>query len=461
MQPLTALSSLRQALDSGALSSESLVGQMLDRARDPSGEGPRCFIKLYDDHALAQARAFDACRRAGMTSAQLGPLAGIPISIKDLFDIAGEVTTAGSIVLRDNPPAARDAPTMRRLRRAGAIFIGRTNMTEWAYGAVGLNGHFGTPRSAWDRGVDGGAGRIPGGSTSGGAVSVTDGMAAATIGSDTGGSVRIPAAISGLAGFKPTARRVPLDGAYPLSRLDSIGPLAASVADCVLLDAILSGADEAMQPPVHALENIRFGLSRKVMQDTLDDAIARPFERALSKLSAAGATIVEFDWPELDEYAGIHSLGGFSAAECSARHRHVLATRSHEIDPWVVVRVGPGASQTAADYIELVAARESWIARSSTRLSAFDALIAPTVPVIAPRIKPIVDDLASLREYFKANAAVLRNCQLINFLDGCGLTIPIHDEGDAPAGLMLAAPAMNDLRVLGIGLAVEGPLQSS
>ena len=458
MQTMRTLSSLREALDSGALSSVALVEQMLKRARDPAGEGARCFVKLYSDRALAQAHAFDECRRAGLTSAQLGPLAGIPISIKDLFDIEGEVTAAGSIVLRDNPPAKRDGPAMRRLRQAGAIFIGRTNMTEWAYGAVGLNGHFGTPRSAWDRDVDGGAGRIPGGSTSGGAVSVTDGMAAATIGSDTGGSVRIPAAISGLAGFKPTARRVPLEGAYPLSRLDSIGPLAPSVADCVLLDAILSGADGAHSIPARALDGVRFGLSRKMLQDTLDDAIARPFERALSALSAAGARIVEFDWDELDEYAAINAKGGFSAAECHARHKNVLATRSGEIDPWVVVRVGPGAAQSATDYIELTNARASWIERSSARLSAFDALIAPTVPVVAPRIKPIMDDIASLGEYFKANAAVLRNCQLINFLDGCGLTIPIHEPGNAPAGLMIAGPAMSDMQVLGIGVAVEALL---
>ena len=194
------------------------------------------------------------------------------------------------------------------------------------------------------------------------------------------------------------------------------------------------------------------------LQDTLDDAIAKPFERALSALSAAGAKIVVFDWDELDEYAAINAKGGFSAAECHARHKDVLAKRSGEIDPWVVVRVGPGGAQSAADYIELTNARASWIERSSTRLSAFDALIAPTVPVVAPRIKPIMDDIAGLGEYFKANTAVLRNCQLINFLDGCGLTIPIHEPGDAPAGLMIAGPAMSDMRVLQLGLAVEALL---
>ena len=455
MPPLTTIQSLREALDSGALRSRALVEEMLARARDPAGEGGRAFRKLYAEHALAQADAFDACRKAGMTSAQLGPLAGIPLSIKDLFDIAGEVTTAGSVVLQGNAPAALDAPAMERLRRAGAILIGRTNMTEWAYGAVGLNGHFGTPRSVWDRAVDGGAGRIPGGSTSGGAVSVTDGMAAATIGSDTGGSVRIPAAINGLCGFKPTARRVPLEGAYPLSRLDSIGPLANSVADCVLLDAILSGGDVANVPGVVSLRGVRLGISRKLV-DALDPEIAAPFERALTKLSAAGAQLIDFDWPELDDYPATNLQGGFSAAECYARHRTLIGTRAAEIDPWVVVRTQPGAKQTAADYIELLAAREKWIKGSEARLRPFDALIAPTVPVVAPRIKPILDDVATLTEYFKANSAVLRNCQYINFLDGCALTLPIHHHGDAPAGLMIAGPAMSDAVVMRIGLGVEG-----
>ena len=332
-------------------------------------------------------------------------------------------------------------------------------MTEWAYGAVGVNGHFGTPRCAWDRAVDDGAGRIPGGSTSGGAISVTDGMAAATIGSDTGGSVRIPAALNGLAGFKPTARRVPLEGAYPLSQLDSIGPLAKSVGDCVLLDAIMAGGNGVTLPAL-PLRGLRLGISRKQLQYGLDREIAQPYEQALSRLSAAGAQLIDFTWSELDEYPALNAKGGFSASECYTRHRAVLATRSAEIDPWIVVRVGPGAQQTAADYIELLAARRDWIARSEKKFAQFDAVIAPTVPVVAPRIKPIMDDVATLGEYFKANSAVLRNCQYINFLDGCGLTLPIHEAGRAPAGLMIAGAAMSDARILAIGLAVEAHLRA-
>ncbi len=455
------IAELRLALDTGGLTSQALVEQMLINSNDPAGEGRLVFRKTYAAAATAQAVAYDNCRRSGMPPAHLGPLAGIPISVKDLFDIAGEVTGAGSAVLADNPPAASDAPAIARLRRAGAILIGRTNMTEWAYGAVGANGHFGTPRCAWDRAVDDGAGRIPGGSTSGGAISVTDGMAAAAIGSDTGGSVRIPAALNGLAGFKPTARRVPLAGAYPLSQLDSVGPLANSVGDCLLLDRLMAGGDGAAMLPAHSLRGLRLGLARNHLQDAMDPEVALPFERALSRLSAAGAQLVEFNWSELDNYASINAKGGFSAAECFARHQHLLDARSAEIDPWIVARVLAGAKQTAADYIELLAARRDWIARSETRFAQFDALIAPTVPVIAPRLKPIMDDVSTLGEYFKANSTVLRNCQFINFLDGCGLTLPIHDSGHAPAGLMIAGTAMSDQRVLAIGLAVEAHLRGA
>jgi len=449
------IADLRHALDSRKTTSQALVEEMLANARSPSGEGSRVYLKLYDEEAMAQAVAFDVSHKSNVSSAHFGPLAGIPISIKDLFDIAGDVTTAGSIVLRDHPPAERDAPTMERLRRAGAILLGRTNMTEWAYGAVGANGHFGTPRCAWNRAVDDGAGRLPGGSTSGGAISVTDEMAVATIGSDTGGSVRIPAALNGLCGFKPTARRVPLEGAYPLSRLDSIGPLAWSVGDCVLLDAILSGAEVPSKLAPRTLKGLRLGVARRILGEGLDREIEQPYERALSLLAAAGVQLIDFDWSELDEYPLLHAKGGFSAAECYARHRDLLATRAAEIDPWVAVRAGPGATQSAADYIDLINARADWIARSEKRFAAFDAVIAPTVPVVAPRLKPIFDDLATLGEYFKANSAVLRNCQVINFLDGCALTLPIHDRGNAPAGLMIAGAAMSDMNVLAIGLAIE------
>ena len=233
------LPDLSRDLALGKTTSEKLVRDCLEKIADPAGEGARAFIAVYADAALDAARVSDGARALGRVAS---PIAGIPISIKDLFDLQGEVTRAGSKILADAPPATADAPAIARLRAAGAVILGRTNMTEFAYGAHGMNAHYGTPLNPWDRG----AGRIPGGSTSGGAVSVTDGMAAATIGSDTGGSVRIPAALCGITGFKPTQARVPLAGTFPLSfTRDSIG--SAIAARAIMAD-LRAGGDQIGGP---------------------------------------------------------------------------------------------------------------------------------------------------------------------------------------------------------------------
>ena len=254
---------LSHELAAGRTTAVALAEAALARARDPAGEGARVFTALGTERALAAARASDLLRAAGVVRS---PLEGIPVSIKDLFDVAGEVTTAGSAVLRGAAPAARNAPVVERLIAAGAVIVGRTNMTEFAFSGLGLNPHHGTPANPWDRATR----RIPGGSSSGAAVSVTDGMAAVAIGSDTGGSVRIPAALCGLAGFKPTQRRVPTEGALPLSTsLDSIGPLAASVRCCALTDAILAG-QPPVPPPARALRDARLAVPETVVLDGLE-----------------------------------------------------------------------------------------------------------------------------------------------------------------------------------------------
>ena len=233
---------LAAKLDSGAASAQSLAESCLDAIGDPAGEGCRAFLHIDRDKTLDQAGSSDLMRGYGVVPSRL---AGIPISIKDLFDVAGEVTRAASTILADRPAATQDAPPIARLRAAGAVFIGRTNMTEFAFSGIGMNPHYGTPASPWDRAT----GRVPGGSTSGGAVSVADGMAALAIGSDTGGSCRIPAALCGIVGFKPTASRISRDGAFPLSRsFDSIGSLGQSVACVAFADAIMAGEDA--EPPV-------------------------------------------------------------------------------------------------------------------------------------------------------------------------------------------------------------------
>jgi aspartyl-tRNA(Asn)/glutamyl-tRNA(Gln) amidotransferase subunit A len=443
------IAEIRSALSKGETTSEALTAEALERARDPAGEGARAFINLYEDKAPAMARASDALRAAGVAQ---GPLAGVPISIKDLFDVEGEVTRGGSVVLDQAPPADADAVVIQRLKAAGAVFVGRTNMVEFAYSGVGLNPHYGTPKNPYDRAT----GRIPGGSTSGGAVSVTDGMAVATIGSDTGGSVRIPAGYCGLAGFKPTARRVSLEGVQPLSfSFDSVGPLAPSVACCALLDAVLAG-EPARVPAPAAIQGLRLGVPTDVVLGGLDDTVALAFGRALDTLSAAGAQIRETPLPQAAEIATLNAKGGFPAAEAYAWHKDMLARDLDRYDPRVGNRILKGADMSAADYLEICEMRRRMIEEASAISRAFDALVMPTVATVAP---PIADCAASEEAYTKANLLALRNTMVGNVLDRCAVTIPCHAPDEGPVGLMLMGEPMADKAILAIGMAVEAVLR--
>ena len=445
------LRELSRELATSATTSEKLVRECLEKIAAPNGEGARAFIKVYAEPALAAARASDTARANGQVAS---PIAGIPISVKDLFDIGGEITRAGSIVLNDAPPATLDAPAIARLKAAGMIVIGRTNMTEFAYGAHGMNQHYGTPLNPWDRAAK----RIPGGSTSGGAVSVTDDMAAATIGSDTGGSVRIPSALCGITGFKPTQRRVPLTGAFPLSSTrDSIGPLGRSVACCTLLDAVMSDATPVLPAPV-GLNGLRFGVPTTLLQDALAPQVADAFARALTALSAAGALIEEFAFPELARERDGSVKANFSAVEAYALHRARLESDGDKFDRRVYARLMLGAGMKAADYVDLLKLRRGLMESADRATARFDALLAPTVPIIAPTIAEMEssDDV-----FFKVNGMLLRNCAPFNVLDRPCLSIPCHRVGDAPVGLMLAGETMRDARVLSIGQAIETVLAST
>jgi len=445
MTNLPTLEQLAADLAAGRTSAQALTEAALARAQDAAGEGPRVFTRLSAERALAIARASDLLRAAGMVRS---PLEGIPVSIKDLFDVAGEVTTAGSKVLQDAAPATCNAPVIDRLIAAGAVIVGRTNMSEFAFSGVGINPHHGTPANPWDRATR----RIPGGSSSGAAVSVTDGMAAVAIGSDTGGSVRIPSALCGLTGFKPTQRRVPTDGALPLSTsLDSVGPLGASVRCCALTDAILAG--QAVPAPARReVAGLRLAVPETVVLDGLDATVAAAFERALARLSAAGARITRLAVPEFAELAALNARGTLSAAEAWAWHRALLNAHEADYDPRVALRIRGGENMNVADYIDLLAARRRWIAQAQARIAGHDALLLPTVPIAAPRI---ADLQASDAAFFATNGQLLRNCALINFLDGCALSLPCHAEGEAPVGLMLAAAGGRDHEVLALGEALE------
>jgi aspartyl-tRNA(Asn)/glutamyl-tRNA(Gln) amidotransferase subunit A len=414
----------------------------LARIVDPAGEGKRVFVRVYADVARSAADAQDRLRAAGYVAS---PLAGIPVSIKDLFDVAGEITLAGSKALDDAPPAAADAPIVARLKAAGAVIIGRTNMTEFAFSGVGINPHYGTPGNPHDRSL------IPGGSSAGAPVSVADGMAAVAIGTDTGGSVRIPAALCGLVGFKPTQYRVPRDGATPLSTtLDSIGPIGVSVGCCALTDAIMAGERPEVPDPISP-DGLRLGIPQTVMLDDLETPVAAAFERAVSTLSRAGARIIELPLEMLRDAARINIKGGLPVVEAFAWHERLIERRGQDYDPRIRTRIARGREMTAAEYIRLVEARADFIRRFDAETEMFDALVMPTVPMAAPPVAAFTRD----EDYARLNIKLLRNTAIINFVDRCALTLPIEPRGSAPVGLMIAGRHGEDRRLLAIGRGIE------
>jgi aspartyl-tRNA(Asn)/glutamyl-tRNA(Gln) amidotransferase subunit A len=448
MKNTPTLATLADDLASGRTSARKLVDDCLARIGDASGEGVRAFIHVDAEAAIEAAEAMDRLREV---KAAPSPYAGIPVSIKDLFDIRGQVTRAGSRALEDSAPAEADATAVARLRRAGFIVIGRTNMTEFAYSGIGINPHFGTPKGTWNRSV----GHVPGGSSSGAAVSVADGMAHGALGTDTGGSCRIPAAYNGIVGFKPTQRRVPLDGGVPLSfTLDSFGPLARTVGCCAVLDSVL--ADETLVPlPPRPIKGMRLAVPTTVALDDLDEAVAKTFERALETLSRQGALIERIAVPEFLDIGVMNTKGGFAAAESYAWHRYLLVSGGDVYDPRVYSRILRGESISAADYIDLLGARRSLIARTEKRIAPYDALVMPTTA----NTPPVIADLADDKAFTKANLLSLRNCTLINMIDGCAISLPCHREGEVPVGLMLAGAGGSDRRIFELAAGMEAAIR--
>jgi aspartyl-tRNA(Asn)/glutamyl-tRNA(Gln) amidotransferase subunit A len=446
--PNPTLAALADDLAAGRTTARKLVEECIARIADPSGEGQRTFVHVDKEAALETADAMDRLRKAHAAPTRF---AGIPVSIKDLFDIRGQVTRAGSRALEDSAPADKDATAVARLRRAGFVVVGRTNMTEFAYSGIGINPHYGTPRSAWQRSI----GHVPGGSSSGAAVSIADRMAYGALGTDTGGSCRIPAAYNGIVGYKPTQRRVPLDGGVPLSfSLDSFGPLANSVQCCATLDAVL--ADEQLAViQRRPIKGIRLAVPTTVALDDLDDAVVRTFERSLATLSRAGALIEHIDVPEFLDVGVMNAKGGFAAAESYAWHRYLLTSKGDEYDPRVSSRILRGEGISAAEYIDLLNARRSLIARIAIRLAPYDALVLPTTANTPPKIADLADDKA----FTVANLRSLRNCTLINMIDGCAISLPAHREGEVPVGLMLASTGGSDRRIFELAAGMEGAIR--
>ncbi|CAM2193950.1 amidase [Paraburkholderia kururiensis] len=447
------LAQLAADLAAGRTTSRALVETALERIADPAGQGSTVFLHVDAASARAAADAHDRLRAAGT---MLSPLAGIPVSVKDLFDVEGQVTRAGSRALANAAPATTDAVAVARLKRAGAVIVGRTNMSEFAFSGLGLNPHYGHPLSPWQRNVKGDE-RVAGGSSSGAAASVADGMAAVALGTDTGGSIRIPAALCGLTGFKPTAARIPRQGGVPLSTtLDSFGPIGMTVACCALVDRILAGLEPHV-PAARSIEGLRLGVLTNYVTDGVEPAVAATLDTALKHLEAAGAIVSEVRFAPFDRLPEINRFG-FSPIEAYAWHRPLLAEHRDAYDPRVLARILKGEPATAADYLDLMAERAAMLeAAQITLWQRFDAVVAPTVPIAPPRVADLEHDDDA---FGRTNALVLRNPSAFNFLDACALSLPCHARGTAPVGLMLAGAPWADDALLATGRAVEAVLST-
>lgn len=417
----------------------SSPSQTLAAAR-AAAESPAC------RHAFLATRFDEAATEAPRN----GPLAGWPVSIKDLFDMEGAPTRAGSVVLADAPPAKADAPAVARLRAAGGRVVGRTNMTEFAFSGVGINPHYGTPANPCDAQVA----RIPGGSSSGAAVSVATGAARLGLGSDTGGSIRIPAALCGIVGFKNTARLVPTEGAFPLSTtLDTVCAMTRSVADAIVAHEVL--ASRRVQRDIRPLSGYRLAVATTQLLDGVDETVGRAFQRTLERLRAAGASIEEIPLAQVKDLGTIQATGGFSAAESYWIHRRLLAQHGERYDPRVRVRIERGLNMKAWEYVELAHARRAWISDVEQGLAGFDAVLSPTVPMVAPPIADVAPGAERDEAFFRVNALLLRNTSVVNMLDGCAISLPCHENGELPVGLMVWHGAMRDDTILNLALQIE------
>lgn len=440
---MSAIAVLAEELSSGARTAVALA-----RLAFRLAEEDRAIFTLRDEPAaLSQAAEADRLRAAGDPR----PLLGVPVTVKDNFDLAGQVTTAGSVLLAGAAPAATDAEAVARLRKAGMVVLGRTGMTEFAFSGLGLNPHYGTPLNPAypdER-------RIAGGSSSGAAASVVRGLVPAALGTDTGGSIRVPAAFCGLVGFKPTAKEVPQEGVLPLSTtLDSVGVVATSVADCRRIFELIRDGRGVETAPVD--RPIHLGVVSNYVREDEDPEVGQAFSAALVKLAVGGVRLSTIEVAALETISLIAPRASFSAVEAAAWHRaHLFAGRSTSYDPRVLARILPGTDIDAAEVAAMVARRADFVAALAAAGAPFDALVWPTVPMLAPLLDDLVDDA----RYHAANVRALRNPSIVNLADGCAISLPCHKAGAPPVGLTLAGPGSTDDHLLDVALAVEAVLK--
>ena len=437
MQP--DLQATRQQLQTGQTTALAEVHKAIVYAN--SDRGAHVFLQPTFDEALSTAT---------QPGIEQTPLAGLPVSIKDLFDVQGQITRAGSTVLSQAAPALVDSPAVARMRRAGAALMGRTNMTEFAFSGVGINPHYGTPANACDPVTA----RIPGGSSSGAAVSVATGASFIGLGSDTGGSIRIPAALNGIVGFKSTARLVPTSGAVPLSStLDTVCALTRSVSDAILAHEIL--ANRRVIRSTAPLSAYRLGIATTWMLEGLDTTVAAAWQRTIDTMRNAGARIEDVELRAISQLEQIQASGNFSAAESYAWHRQMLDKNVQDYDPRVAFRMLRGAKMSAWEYLELQTERQRWITSMDRALKGFDAILSPTVPMVAPPQAMLAPGAERDEAFFSTNTLLLRNTSMVNMLDGCAISIPCHAPNELPVGLMVWAGALQDDPVLNIARQIE------
>ncbi|MFO0660186.1 MAG: amidase [Polyangiaceae bacterium] len=423
-------------VSSASSSFRDRIESALARLADPSDPARRSFVSFDPELARRSLTRVEQGARAMLPEHE-----GLTLSVKDLFDVEGQVSTAGSRARAELPAAVRTASAVSRLIDSGCVLLGRTVMTELAYSGVGWNPHFGTPLNPWDRTV----GRIPGGSSSGAAVSVADGLCDIGLGTDTGGSVRIPAALCGLLGFKPTASRTPRDGAVPLSSsLDSVGPITRLISVLSWADAVLAGEPDpclAVEGDRRAsLSGLTFGLPDRWFLDDLEPVVSHAFFRSIRQIEKAGARLVSLPLPVMTRVPELQRNGGIAAYEASRAHASLIESKRALIDPRVVTRLDAGAHITDHEYGDLVVARSAFIREFWRSLEGVDALLMPTVPIVASRF----DEIAFDEGFFRINRLLLRNTSVINLADGCAITIPCQLEGEPPVGLSMAAAPLRD-----------------
>jgi aspartyl-tRNA(Asn)/glutamyl-tRNA(Gln) amidotransferase subunit A len=449
---MSGLRELSAALRSNQTSATRLVEQALERARQS-----KSVFTAINPGLVSLAYSIDRARKK---SQDLTPLAGIPIALKDLFNIRNEKTFAGSIVRKHYAqPEDADADVVVPLRAAGLLFFGRTNMSEFAFSGIGKNPHYGTPLSIWDRET----GRLPGGSSSGSAVAVAEGIVSAALGSDTAGSCRIPAAFNGVVGVKPSFGRMSLNGIFPLSpTLDAPGPIAVDVDSCFILDQLMSGGlpPVAELPHLHPAELDQFRLvvpRARVMED-LDAEVRAAFERSLDAITAAGARIVEADLPVLDRCDDFFIERPIVVREVWLHHRQMLEQHLDEYDPFVGLRMSAGAEVSDEEQQARYQERAQLVSDFEQDFAGLraDALLYPTVACVPPTISE-TEDAEDAR---RVNLRCLRNTATVNYFDGCAISLPCHNEGEAPVGLMLSSANGNDDRLYRLAAAIEATLRT-